>query len=414
MDTFTNPKGLLDIATERNDGISSRSARLVSMVIHALLCFFFIILYWHMTLTGEDISQFAASANKSFLSIVLDTYNYLPRVGEIYQHLIIPHYEPIAQFDFWAVPRLFDVLFALIFIYVLAWFALLRRPKLDARTALAAGIIFSILILTPANMLFLSRFSCFHNYVLGYLITAAFCIPFARSFLRDTPDISKGASCVLFILGFLTGYSTEVSPAILFLLLLFAVIARYRQTKILNSWMIKGMSGLLMGIVLFYATGGLNSRVNGAYAHAYEYAFSRNFITEWRSLFGLLFSHLQFNSKKLWPWIFCYASIFVICFVRSRLARAGADRSKWLACRSLTSALLAFSLIYLGISSVIRVDDELFGRYMAGIYICIALAAAHFIDLFAFVDFKKRYIVWPLNALAVLLFHDYRLTINML
>jgi hypothetical protein len=74
--------------------------------------------------------------------------------------------------------------------------------------------------------------------------------------------------------------------------------------------------------------------------------------------------------------------------------------------RSLTFIVLLYSLIYLGISSVIRVDDELFGRYMAGIYICIAITAAQFADtvIFYICRMKEIKTIRLVSLLAALIF----------
>jgi len=369
-----------------------------SLGVYALIGVFFIVLYWFMTMTGEDISQFADSSHQSPIEILQYTYSYLPRLGELYQHLVIRYYEPIARLNLSLIPRLADGIFAVAFLYVLTYLALLRRPRLEPRSALSSGIIFVLLTLTPANAIFLSRFSCLHNYVLGYLITAAFCIPFATFFLYDAKNKPKGTTIYLFLSGILTGYSTEVSPAILFLLLGSIVAIRYGHTRRVHCWMIGGLSGLLTGVALFYATGGLNSRLGGPYAIAYDYALNHSNDIRLGALAPLLISHLQFNARSLWPWVVLYAGILAVCFARFKQD----GRSEWRRCMLLTGALLLFSLIYLGVSSLIRVDDELYGRYMASVYISIAISSAQFADVLMShaLKVKERQVLVLLGLLA--------------
>jgi hypothetical protein len=89
-------------------------------------------------------------------------------------------------------------------------------------------------------------------------------------------------------------------------------------------------------------------------------------------------------------------------FTRFKLSHARADRSEWSIRGTQTSVFLLYSLLYLGVSSVIRVDDELYGRYMAGVYLCIAITAAQFADALIFYMFrmKETQIVRLLSALA--------------
>jgi hypothetical protein len=137
----------------------ARQYSLLTAAIPALIAVFFMALYLYMTMSGEDISQFAVSSRQSCAATLQDTYHYLPRLGELYQRVIIRYYEPIAQWNWRALPRIVDGLWAVLFVYCSAWLALRRRPKLDPESALAGGTIFIMMMLTPVNMIFLSRFS---------------------------------------------------------------------------------------------------------------------------------------------------------------------------------------------------------------------------------------------------------------
>jgi hypothetical protein len=87
-------------------------------------------------MSGEDISQYTGYKDLSATDTLLETYHYLPRVGEIYQNAIIRYYEPIARGNLNVVPRLIDAYLAVTFLYFLVWMALLRRPKYGAGSAL--------------------------------------------------------------------------------------------------------------------------------------------------------------------------------------------------------------------------------------------------------------------------------------
>jgi hypothetical protein len=381
--------------------------RRLSLIIHTAILMFFSALYWLMTMTGEDVSQFTTYNHHSAVETLRETYRYLPRIGEIYHNLIVRCYEPVARMNFCLVPRLMDVCLAIALLYALTWLALSRRPRFDLRSSLAIGIIFAVMMLTPANAIFVSRFSILHNYVLGYLIMVLFCIPFADCRLAKTQDNSIGAMSVLLLLGLLTGYSTEVSPAILILLLASVLILRYRSIKIIQRWMISGLSGLLIGVVLFYASGGLNSRTHGSYADAYDYVFAPQH--PGGSLNGTvhqLFDHLLFNGRYLWISLLFLMICGVAYFI---LACRNPAKSVTFICfarGSLTFILLLYSALYLGISSVIRVDNELYGRYMAGVYLCVALAAAQMADslLFQIIKMKPSRIIVLSSMLVAFIF----------
>jgi hypothetical protein len=398
---------MLDIETKTYNDAAHGVAGRATLWIYLSTLLFFVVLYWFMTMTGEDISQYSASKQQSFLSTVVDTYQYLPRIGEIYQHLIVRCYEPVARLNLSLAPRFIDVIIEAALLYALTWLALFRRPGLDVRSALATGIVFSILILTQANMICLSRFSCLHNYALGYLITAMFCIPFLRSgSIEPSLQSSTGKIAFLFALGFMTGYSTEVTPAILLAFVIITCAIRHRRTKAIPPWMISGVCGLSMGIILFYASGGLNSRVDGTYASAYEYVFGQwNTATGLWSQTRLLFTHFLFNGRYLWPAFLFFAAVCLIYFACFKSGYAKVDRSIGLSRGLWALIFLIYSIAYLGISSVIRVDDELYGRFMAGIYLCAAIAVAQLADttLFYICRIKEMHAFRLLYAMAILI-----------
>jgi hypothetical protein len=185
-----------------------------------------------------------------------------------------------------------------------------------------------------------------------------------------------------------------------------AIVIRARSSKIIYRPVILGAIGLFAGIALFYATGGLKSRLNGSYASAYQYAFApENTSAGLSSLINLLISHFQFNLRNVWPGLlFCLSAIFFY-FIRAKAVPSGLRRSEWSSRGVYSIILLAYALLYLAASSVIRVEDELYGRYMAGVYICFAVTIAQIVDALVFSAWRlgETKITGFLGALALLL-----------
>ena len=97
------------------------------LIMHAAILIFFVMLYWLMTMTGEDISQFTTYNQCSTIDTIKATYRYLPRIGEFYHNLVIRCYEPVARINLCLAPRLIDACLAATLLYALAWLAFLRR-----------------------------------------------------------------------------------------------------------------------------------------------------------------------------------------------------------------------------------------------------------------------------------------------
>jgi len=386
----------------------SAAKKSAPLLIYSLIVLFLVCLYWFMTMTGEDMFQAANFSQRSLVETLTHTYNYIPRVGEMYQSAIIRWYEPIARLNMHSVPRLLDVMLAGLFFYVLAWFARLRPPCLDMRSALMVGLLFIILMVTRAHTVFMDRFCCLHNYALGYLITLIFCLPFASHFLAGRSNRSTATQIGLFAAGVLTGYSTELTPPILLVLLGLVLVVAHKHRRTVEPWMIAALSGLAVGILLFHLGGGLKRRINGPYASDYQYLFGHGMSGQgFASLVHEFVGHLAFNARYLWPALLFFASASLVYFALSNAAAKDAKTHPcpWKGRGVLMLFFLLYSSMYLCASGVIRVEDDLYDRFMFGIYVCVALSVVLLCDTGIFEMFRlnDRTVALALSAMAGLI-----------
>jgi hypothetical protein len=143
--------------------------------------------------------------------------------------------------------------------------------------------------------------------------------------------------------------------------------------------------------VLFYAGGGLSTRINGSYASDYDYIFRNAGIKSglYRVLRHIL-NHFCFNARYLWPAVPFFMGSCVVYWVLFRMASANSDKAIWRTRGSIIWFSLIYSSLFLGISSAIRVEDDLYGRFMSGIYLCIAIAGAQMVDTVIFAVYRSQ------------------------
>lgn len=347
----------------------------ICIACYIIVPIFFCIFYFLMTMSYEDILHHSWHAGGNTGTILAYVYNYLPRLGEFYQNLTMRFMDAQVSLGFGLILRFFDAVMCTALIYLLTVFVLKRRPRLSNKDALVYLGLFVLLMLFETSEVFMYRFSYVHNYILAMLAMVGFLLPY-RLNLRTTKPL---ALVGMLLLGFLFGISTEIAPiAILIILVASAIIHKITQKPTVKQFLqqyrlqITGFIGILLGLIFFYVGAGLDSRANGGYSIIYEYIhISAIFSAPLRTIPALI-DHFWYNIRY-----FAFALVLLLFIIFSAFVRHKQSKPNQL---PFYLHILAFCILFLGASSLIKLHDDMYVRFLFPIYVAV------FVGIFTFLS----------------------------
>lgn len=372
------------------------------IISYAIVPIFFLILYFLMTETYEDLYQYNVHAEAPLSEIVNNIYNYLPRIGEFYQRIAVHFMTPQVTFGPDMVFRTLNALMVTGVIYFTTMFVLGRRPRLRCSDAL---IYLGIMLLAMGSMLsdvFTYRFSYVNNYGLGILITIWFMLLF-RLPLNEYRWVNKWYGIVLVtFLGFLFGITTEIAPVAVLILILCWTIAKLlrKEYKWRDLWVkykvqLFAVIGVFLGLLFFYMGAGLGSRVGGMYAQQFEMVALSGFFSEPVHTLSLLANHLWFNLQYVW---FAFPMMLTFILVEATLMKKDGREYFWW-----QVVIFGFCVLFMMATSLIVMKDGLFERMASpmlfAMILSIVLFVYHVINFAKIADKTCR--AWLMIAIAL-------------
>lgn len=296
---FSAPPKWLENLTKKLSKIKKN--HIFSLLIYFIPILFFIISYFLITTSGEDIWQGAGNfSNGAILNPfgdAISAFIFNSRITDMYAWSIIDFYDYQYSFGLDTIFRIIDVLVAFTTFYFATYLILDRKPKLQIKDSLIFTGFFSIFILTPFARPFYEEFSMIHNYPPLILATLIFIIPYLKLVLNKPPKnhLTLLAVAMLF-LGLYFGMATTVTPIAFLVTLILYCIIRRKHLKNLPLWFFSGLIGLLVGLfltqVLFSAT---NHYINSSASLSYDYiSLSAIFTNPLPSILSLL-KHFCYN-----------------------------------------------------------------------------------------------------------------------
>lgn len=347
----------------------------ICIACYIIVPIFFCIFYFLMTMSYEDILHHSWHAGGDTGTILAYVYNYLPRLGEFYQNLTMRFMDAQASLGFGLILRLFDAVMCTALIYLLTVFVLKRRPRLSYKDALVYLGLFVLLMLFETSEVFMYRFSYVHNYILAMLAMVGFLLPYRLNLQTAKPLALVG----MLLLGFLFGISTEIAPiAILIILVASAIIHKITQKLTVKQFLqqyrlqIAGFIGILLGLIFFYVGAGLDSRANGGYSIIYEYIHISEIFSAPLHTIPALIDHFWYNIRY-----FAFALVLLLFITFSAFVRHKQSKPNQL---PLYLHILAFCILFLGASSLIKLHDDMYVRFLFPIYVAV------FVSIFTFLS----------------------------
>ncbi len=239
-----------------------RMKKTISFLMYLIPILFFIVCYFVIVTSGEDIWQGA----KSTVDIFGDSaaaFNHSVRLADMYAWSIINVFDYVYQFGPDTIFRIIDVLAAGSIIYMATYIALRRRPKLRLKDASVFLIIFLIIFLTSNGLTLYAGFSKIHNYLFITFFSLLFGIMYLRDLWGRKMPKKWWFAIVMLILGFVFGFASNVT-AIVFIItvaiygIIQIISKKIHQKEIKQfflSWRFAGVVGILASVALMYLVG---------------------------------------------------------------------------------------------------------------------------------------------------------------
>ncbi|RYC74950.1 DUF6056 family protein [Candidatus Nanosyncoccus alces] len=342
---------------------------------YALVPVFFVILYFLMTETYEDIMQGNSEALLSVGGIMNKIYHYIPRLGEFYQHIAVHSMTPQLSFGWDMVFRLITAAIASGVVYLSAVFVLGRRLRLQYKDVIVYLGVMLLIMVSIFSEAFTYRFSYANNYVLGLLVAVGFLALFRLGAAGDRWWKLLG----VIVLGFAFGISTELAPvAFLILIGLWTLIKMIKKEvawkDLWGKYKLQSFAviGLVAGLAFFYLGGGMGARTGGGYAEVYEYVSLKGLLRAPVETLYTLAHHLWYNIRYIF-----FAIPLMLMYIFVEVALFKKEKVKYLRWQVL---LFGFCVLFVGATSLIAVHDDLYPRFMVPMFIAILLATLLFVE----------------------------------
>ena len=278
----------------------------LALLLYLLPILFFIISYFLITTSGEDIHQGAGNLRNGVEINAIDdmtnAFKHSGRITDMYAWSVIDLFDYQYQFGIDTIFRIIDVILISGSFYLATFIILGRKPKLVIKDALVFCSTFVAVIFSMFGRRLYTEFSMIHNYVPLVFITLLFSIPYLKlmlhHYITEKPLL---LSCLMLMLGVIFGLSTTVTPlAFLATVVIYSIINRKNLPKF-QVWFFTGLIGLIIGaaISLFLSSGIGDYTNNPIAAKNFDYISLADFLQAPFQTTPRLLFHLVYNFGML-------------------------------------------------------------------------------------------------------------------
>lgn len=248
-----------------------------SVILYALPIIFFIISYFLLTTSGEDIWQGAGNFRDELkispIDDAINAFNFNSRITDMYAWTVIDFFDYQFSFGPDIIFRIIDVMMSSITLYLATYIILGHKPKLLIKDALVFCAIFASFIITPFGRPFYHEFSMIHNYVPLALSTLLFSIPYLNLIRNKTPKKHLALLTIgMLVLGLYFGMAATITPLAFLLTVVIYSIIKHKSIKRPPLWFFTGIIGVVSGFLICWLAGsGVDHYTNPATAAAFDY-----------------------------------------------------------------------------------------------------------------------------------------------
>lgn len=306
--------------------------KILAALLYVLPVIFFLVAYFGITTSGEDIYQGAGNyKNGVEINVAKDAaeaFRHNGRITDVYAWTVIDFFDYQFQWGLDVIFRLLDVIMACGIFYLMAMAIIGRKPKLSMRDALVYDASFVMIMLTQHGRVFYAGFSAIHNYMVGTFIMMAFAMPYLMMLWGNKVDKKHHFAWAIGMvaMGVLFGMSSAIAPiAFVIVAIVYGIAIRKRRKVWMPKWAIAGIVGAIVGIcVSNFAGPSLDFYTsNVAYIDTYDYVSVAGLLEAPVDGMVRLLKHLAMNfGRVLVPIAICLlAALICIRDTRQILTR---------------------------------------------------------------------------------------------
>ena len=260
-------------------------SKLLAIAAYCLPVLFFLISYFLLTSSGEDIFQGANSFRTGValnpIGDAINAFDFNSRITDMYAWSIIDYYDYQFTFGPDTIFRLIDVLLAVVVFYLATYLVLGRKPKLIVKDALLFCLIFFTFIITPFGRSFYHEFSMIHNYVPLALISLIIVIPYLKLLAHQPISHQKLLNFLMPFFGLYFGMAATITPlAFLMTIAAYCLIRRKTITRP-PLWFFTGIVSTIIGFLICWLAGsGVDHYTNPITSLAFDYVPISNILSD--------------------------------------------------------------------------------------------------------------------------------------
>lgn len=303
--------------------MKGRLQKILSILLYSLPIVFFIVCYFLIITSGEDIFQ-GANTTPNVIGDSIDAFHHSSRLADMYAWSVINFFDYSFQFGPDIIFRIIDVLAATGILYMMSYIVLQRRPRLNLKDAAIFNLSFLFLFLTQHGYTLYAGFSAIHN----YLFISFFTLLFLIFYIRDLWGRPVNPSPIfMLILGFVFGFASNVTSIVFLLsLVLYALYLKLKKQKLkikefVFSWRGASILGIIIALILIYVVGnGLSDyEATSDYIVTYDYLPLANVFSDPINSIERIFIHIGKNfGRFILPFLVVGVPTIIAIFIYKR------------------------------------------------------------------------------------------------
>lgn len=327
---------------------------------------FFIVSYFLITVSGEDIFQGAGTMPEVWKDLQ-EAFLHNARIPDMYAWAVINFFDYQYSFGIDTIFRLVDVMLGVGMLVLMTRVAVGKswgmRKKGEQKgmtlgTAMLWALAFVMIFLTPHGRVLYAGFSAIHNYLLIVMISLGFGWWYLKWARGDEDHERWWKVALMFGFGVVFGLSSNLTP-IAFLITVICltgveVIHKRKVVKVfrkLPKWGIAGVIGVVLGMGVAYIYGpGVSGYLDSGYTEEYDYISFNDLVKEpGRSAVSLAKHTVRNFARVLGPVLGVLAVVAAVAWLTRR------DKVKWWpeekGTRRILKGLIVFVIVHMAIAA---------------------------------------------------------------
>lgn len=291
-------------------------------VLYGLPVVFFVVCYFLIVTSGEDIYQ-GAGQEVDIIGDAVAAFQHSARLADMWAWSIINLFDYTFKFGMDTVVRILDVAVAWAIFYLNTAVALGRKPKARLGDAAVFAALWLTVFLTPNGYILYAGFSAIHNYLFICFFSTLYLGVVLRAILgRELMIKNKWVTGVVMgILGFIFGFASNTTAVVfLFAMALYLGWKKYKKEKIrFSAWFGASLVGITAAIGLIYGVGpGLGDYTTSAYyLNSYDYLAFSEIFADLSGSAGRILGHIAVNLGRFFaPFVAVGAGVFLYAWAK--------------------------------------------------------------------------------------------------